>query len=117
MSIEILTKKRKREIFGPENLVPPTRDIGNQEQDQSSMGDLPQIQTRIDIKKLHAQSSIAPFRCHSFSDSLLRSRNMDTEQRTRKNDSTRKKKKRRDEDPEQSSSSTVVKSIVMVDEQ
>ena len=51
MSIEILTKKRKREIFGPENLVPPTRDIGNQEQDQSSMGDLPQIQTRTDIKK------------------------------------------------------------------
>ena len=40
-----------------------------------------------DINKLHAQTSFAPFRCHSFSDSLLRSRNMDTEQRTRKNDS------------------------------
>ena len=51
MSIEILTKKRKRKIFGPENLVPPTRNIGNQEQDQSSLGDLPQIQTRTDIKK------------------------------------------------------------------
>ena len=51
MSIEVLTKKRKRETFGPENLVPPTRDTGNQEQDQSSLGDLPQIQTRIDIKK------------------------------------------------------------------
>ena len=87
MSIERLTKKRKREIFGPENLVPPTRDIGNQEQDQSSLGDFPQRQTRTDIKKIHAQSSIAPFRCHSLSDSLLRSRNMDTEQRTRKNDS------------------------------
>ena len=51
------------------------------------MGDLPQIQTRVDIEKLHAQTSFAPFRCHSFSDSLLRSRNMNTEQRTRKNDS------------------------------
>ena len=51
------------------------------------MGDLPQIQTRTDIKKRHAQTSKAPFRRHSFSDSLLRSRNMDTEQRTRKNDS------------------------------
>ena len=51
------------------------------------MGDFPQIQTRTDIKKLHAQTSYAPLRCHSFSDSLLRSRNMDTEQRTRKNDS------------------------------
>ena len=84
MSIEILTKKRKREIFGSENLVPPTRDTGNQEQDQSSLGDLPQIQTRTDIKKILAELSIAPLRCHSFSDSMLRSRNMDTEQRTTK---------------------------------
>ena len=87
MSIERLTKGRKLEIFGPENLVPQTRDIGNQEQDQSSMGDLPQIQTRTDIKKIHAQTSFSPFRCHSFSDSLLCSKNMDTKQRTRKNDS------------------------------
>ena len=87
MSIENIDKERKREIFGPENLVPPTRDIGNQEQDQSSMGDIPQIQTRTDIKKLHAQTSYAPFRRHIIFDYLLRSRNMDTEQRTRKNDS------------------------------
>ena len=87
MSIEVLTKKRKRDIFGSENLVPPTRDTGNQEQDQSSLGDIPQIQTRIDIKKIHAQTPSSPLRRHSFSDSMLRSRNMDTEQRTRKNDS------------------------------
>ena len=87
MSIEIVTKGQKREIFGPENLVPPTRDIGNQEQDQSSMGDLPQIQTRTDIKKIHAQTSFSPFRRHGLSDSLLRIWNMDTKQRTRKNDS------------------------------
>ena len=51
------------------------------------MGDLPQIQTRVDIKKLHAQTSSTTFRRHSFSDYMLRSRNMDTEQGPRKNDS------------------------------
>ena len=51
------------------------------------MGDLPQIQTRVDIKKLHAQTSSTALRRHSFSDYLLRSGNMGIEQRTRKNDS------------------------------
>ena len=50
------------------------------------MGDLPQIQTRVDIKKLHAQTSSTAFRRHSFSDCLLRSRIVGTQQRTRKND-------------------------------
>ena len=59
----------------------------NQEPDQGSLGDLPQIQTRIDIKKVHAQTSSTAFRRHSFSDYLLRSANMGSEQRTRKNDS------------------------------
>ena len=31
-----IDKERKREICGSQNLVPPTRDTGNQEQDQSS---------------------------------------------------------------------------------
>ena len=87
MSIEILTKNESVKYFGSENLVPPTRDTGNQEQDQSSLGDLPQIQTRIDINKIHAQTPPSTHRRHSCSDSMLRSRNMDTEQRTRKNDS------------------------------
>ena len=56
-------------------------------QDQSSLDDIPQIQTRIDIKEIHAQTPSSTLRRHSLSDSLLRSRNMDTEQRTRKNDS------------------------------
>ena len=79
MNIEILTRNGSVKIFLPENLVLPTRDNRNQEQDQSSLGDLPQIQTRVDIKKLHAQTSSTAFRRHSFSDDLLRSRNMDTE--------------------------------------
>ena len=76
-----------REIFGPENLVQPTRDNRNQEPDQGSLGDLPQIQTRVDIKNLLAQTSSTAFRRHSFSDYLLHSGNMGSEQRTRKNDS------------------------------
>ena len=66
MSIERLTKGRKLEIFGPENLVPPTRDIGNQEQDQSSMGDLPQIQTRTDIKKNTCSNIVFAFSMPQF---------------------------------------------------
>ena len=44
-----IDKKWKRKIFGPENIVLPTGDKRNQEQDQGSLGDLPQIQTRVDI--------------------------------------------------------------------
>ena len=50
------------------------------------MGDIPQIQTRVDIEKLHAQTPSTAIRRHSLSDCLLRSGNMGTKQRTRKND-------------------------------
>ena len=83
-----IDKKWKREIFGPENLVlPSSRDNRNQEPDQGSLGDFPQIRTRVDIKKPHAQTSSTAFRRHSFSDYLLRSGNMGTKQKARKNDS------------------------------
>ena len=84
MSIEILAKSESMKYLGKKNLFPPTRDSGNQKQDQSSLGDLPQIQTSVDIEKLHAQASSTAFRRRSFSDCLLRSWNMDTQQRTRK---------------------------------
>ena len=87
MSIEILTRNESVKYFGSENLVLPTRDTRNQEPDQVGLGDLPQIQTQVDIKKLHAQTSSTAFRRHSFSDYLVRSENMGTEQRTRKSDS------------------------------
>ena len=75
------------EIFGSENLVLPTRNDRNQEPYQGCMGDLPQIQKRVDIEKLYAQTPSTAFRRHSISDCLLRSRNVGTQQRTRKNDS------------------------------
>ena len=40
------------------------------------MGDLPQIQTRVDIEKLHAQTSSTAFRRRKISDCLLRSWNV-----------------------------------------
>ena len=87
MKLSNIDKKWKREIFKSENLVPPTRNDGNPEPYQGCMGDIPQIQTRVDIEKLHAQTPSTAFRRHSFSDCLLRSGNMGTQRRTRKNDS------------------------------
>ena len=84
MSIEILAKNVSVKYLDQR---PPTRDTGNQKQDQSSLDDIPQIQTRIDIKEIHAQTPSSTLRRHSLSDSLLRGRNMDTEQGPRKNDS------------------------------
>ena len=54
---------------------------------ESSMDDIPQIQTGIDIEEIHAQTPPSTLRRHGLSDSLLRCWNMDTEPRTRKNDS------------------------------
>ena len=86
MSIEILAKSESMKYLGQRISFPPTRDSGNQKQDQSSLGDISQIQTGIDIKEIHAQTPSPTLRRHSLSDSLLRSRYMDTEPRTRKND-------------------------------
>ena len=86
MSIEILAKNESVKYLG-QRISFHQQETGNQKQDQSSLDDIPQIQTRIDIKELHAQTPSSTLRRHSFSDSLLRSKNMDTEPRTRKNDS------------------------------
>ena len=51
------------------------------------MGDIPQKQTRVDIEKLHARASYTAIRRRNISDTMLRSWNMDSQQRTRKNDS------------------------------
>ena len=51
------------------------------------MGDIPQIQTRVDIENFMLNHRLRLFDAAIFSDNMLRSRNMDTKQRTRKNDS------------------------------
>ena len=76
MSIEILTRNESVKYLGQRISFLPTRNDRNQEPDQGGMGDLPQIQTRVDIKKLHAQSSFTAIRRRNISDYLPRSRNM-----------------------------------------
>ena len=51
------------------------------------MGNIPKIQTGINIEEILAQTPPASFRRHGLSDSLLRIWNMVSEPRTRKNDS------------------------------
>ena len=68
MSIEILTKNESVKYLGQR--------ISFHQQET------------VEIKsRIRAAWAIARLRCHSFSDSMLRSRNMDTEQRIGKNDS------------------------------
>ena len=50
MSIEILTRNESVKYLGQRIWFLPTGDSRNQEQDQGSLGDFPQIQTGIDIK-------------------------------------------------------------------
>ena len=51
------------------------------------MGNIPKIQTGINIEEIHAQTPPASIRRHGLPDSLLRIWNMVSESRTRKNDS------------------------------
>ena len=87
MSIEILAKNESLKFLGQRISFHQQETLEIKKQDQSSLDDIPQIQTGIDIKEIHAQTPSSTLRRHSLSDSLLRSRNMDTEPRTRKNDS------------------------------
>ena len=79
-------KRRKREILGPDDYVPTTRDDRNQESNQGSLGDVPQVQAGADIEKLHARTSSPVVRRSDNSDDMLRIWNIGTHLRTRNND-------------------------------
>ena len=87
MSIEILTRNESVKYLGQKISFyqPETTEIKSRIREGCI--DIPQIQTRVDIEKLHAQTPSTAFRRHRISDCLLRSRNVGTQQRTRKNDS------------------------------
>ena len=87
MSIEILTRNESVKYLGQRISFYQQETIEIKSRIRAALGDLPQIQTRVDIKKLHAQTSSTAFRRHSFCDYLLRRGNMGSEQRTRMNDS------------------------------
>ena len=86
MSIEVLTRNESVKYWGQRISFYQQETTDIKSADQFGMGDLPQIQTRVDINKLHAQTSSTAFRRHSLSDCLLRSGNLGTKQRTREND-------------------------------
>ena len=87
MKIGILTRNESVIYLGQKISFYQQENDRNQEPDQGGMGDLPQIQTRVDIEKLHDQTPSTAIRRHSISDCLLRSGNMGTKQRTQENDS------------------------------
>ena len=87
MKIEILTRTESVKYLGQKILFYQQETTGNQEPYQGCMGDIPQVQTRVDIEKLHAQTPSRATRRRSISDCLLRRGNVGTQQRTRKNDS------------------------------
>ena len=82
MSIEILTKSESMKYLGQRISFHQQETLKIKKQDQSSLDDISQIQTGIDIKEIHAQTPSPTLRLHSPSDSWLRSRYMDTEPRT-----------------------------------
>ena len=84
MDIEILAKSESVKYLGQRISFLSTGDTRDQEQDQSSMDNIPEIQTGINIEEIHAQTPPASLRRHGLSDSLLRIWNMVTEPRTRK---------------------------------
>ena len=87
MSIEILTKDESVKYLGQRISFHQQETLEFKSRIRAAWATFHQYRQELTSKKILAQSSIAPFRCHSFFDSLLRSRNIDTEQRTRKNDS------------------------------
>ena len=87
MSIEILTKNKSVKYLGQRISFHQQETLEIKSRIRAAWATFHKYRQELTSKKILAQLSIAPFRRHSFSDSLLRSRNMDTEQRTRRNDS------------------------------
>ena len=84
-STGILTdKRRKHGIVGPDDDFPATGDDRNQKSNQGCLGDVSQVQTGADIKKLYAQTSTPAVRRRGNSDDILRIGNMDTHKKSTK---------------------------------
>ena len=85
MKIEILARNESVKYLGQK--IPFCRQDTTEIKSRvrCCMGDIPQIQTRVDIQKLHAQTPSTAIRRRNISNNMLRSRNMDTQQRTRMN--------------------------------
>ena len=82
-----MNKRRKCKILGTDDDFPEAGDGRNQKSNEGCLGNAPQVQTRVDIENLHAQTSISTFRRSGIPDDELRLWNLDTPKRARTNDS------------------------------
>ena len=87
MSIEILAKNESVKYLGQRISFHQQETLEIKSRIRAAWTTFHKYRRRIDVKETHAQTPSSTLRRHSFSDSMLRSRNMGSEQRTRENDS------------------------------
>ena len=87
MSIEILSRNESVKYLGQRISFYQQETTEIRSRIRAAWATFHKYRQKLTSKKLHAQTSSTAFRRHSFSDYLLRSGNMGTEQRSRKNDS------------------------------
>ena len=87
MNIEILAKSESVKYWGQRISFFQQETLEIKSRIRAAWVTIHKYRQELTSKKIHGQTSSTPFRRHSFSDSLLRCWNMDTEPRTRKNDS------------------------------
>ena len=81
MSIEILTRNESVKYLGQRISFHQQETLEIKSRIRAAWATFHKYLQELTSKKLHAQTSSTAFRRHSFSDYLLRSRNMDTQQR------------------------------------
>ena len=88
MCIEILTRNESVKYLGQRISFYQQETIEIKSRFRAAWATFHKYRQELTSKKLHAQTSSTAFRRHSLSDCLLRSGNLGSEQRSRKNDST-----------------------------
>ena len=86
MSIEILAKSESVKYLGQRISFHQQETLEIKSRIRAAWATFHKCRQELNIKEIHAQTPSPTLRRHSLSDSLLRSRYMDTEPRTRKND-------------------------------
>ena len=87
MSIEILSKNESVKYLGQRISFHQQETLEIKSRIRAAWATFHKYRQELTLKKIHAQTSSTTFRRHSLSDCMLRSRNLDTEQGPRKNDS------------------------------
>ena len=82
-----INKRGKYKILGSDNNVLAGEEDRNHKSNQSRLGDVPQVLTRIDIENVHAQTPASGFRRIDDTHDELSFWNLNTHETSRKNDS------------------------------